>query len=274
MFDKLKNRYIIEGTLSFTTPLHIGSGSGSAETDSTVVKYFNDQPYIPGSSFKGVLRSTVERLAPALGIAGSCILFGDDECGKRIDKELKTREVRNERFKDEQEYMKFILENICPTCRLFGCTYLASKIQVDDLLPQSSSLKTEIRDGVGIDRDTGTAVDGVKYDYEVVPSTEKFSLKIIVENANEPEENSNDLLLLAIGLAEFTRGTKIGGLTSRGLGSCKLIDGKVYCLSLENTTKKREFLNYLTVDNYKPKKKQPLTDFIQTQINPHFPPQN
>ncbi len=59
---ELRNRYLFEGILEMQTALHIGGGkitlSGS---DSPVVLTPEQKPFIPGASFKGALRSAVEK---------------------------------------------------------------------------------------------------------------------------------------------------------------------------------------------------------------------
>ena len=42
---------------------------------------------------------------------------------------------------------------------------------------------SELRDGVAIDRDSEKAIDGLKYDFEVVPASAAFDLEITLENA-------------------------------------------------------------------------------------------
>ncbi len=64
---ELRNRYLFEGQLVMQTALHIGGGRASlSPSDSPVVLTPTGHPFIPGSSFKGSLRSTVEKLVPEL----------------------------------------------------------------------------------------------------------------------------------------------------------------------------------------------------------------
>jgi hypothetical protein len=108
----------------------------------------------------------------------------------------------------------------CWTCRIFGSSWLASKVLIKDLmLDEGSFYRTEIRDGVGIDRDSGRAADGFKYQFEVVPVGTAFSLEVLVENATEAE-----LGLLWLGIHAFEQGQVLmGGARSRGLGWCRLL---------------------------------------------------
>jgi len=80
--EHLTTRYRFTGTVILETGLHVGSGRGSTMTDALVIRTADGEPYIPGSSFKGALRSAVERIAPNIPPIRSCRLIenGDTEC--------------------------------------------------------------------------------------------------------------------------------------------------------------------------------------------------
>src|SRR5436305_13506961 len=64
---ELRNRYKFTGQLVMQTALHIGGGKVTlSHSDSPVVLTPENIPFIPGSSFKGALRSTVEKIVPSL----------------------------------------------------------------------------------------------------------------------------------------------------------------------------------------------------------------
>src|SRR5438067_9594467 len=64
---ELRNRYVFDGKLAMKTGLHIGGGKVTLSyTDSPVVLTPEGLPFIPGSSFKGVLRSTIEKIVTGL----------------------------------------------------------------------------------------------------------------------------------------------------------------------------------------------------------------
>ena len=75
----------------------------------------------------------------------------------------------------------------------------------------------QVRDSVVIDRDSQTAVDGLKFDYEVAPPGAEFELRIDLDNPGDEE-----LALLGAALFEWSAGISIGGFTSRGLGRAVL----------------------------------------------------
>ena len=62
----LQGRVIIQGSIEAVTGLHIGGAAGALEiggVDSPVIRNpLNNQPYIPGSSLRGKMRSLTERL--------------------------------------------------------------------------------------------------------------------------------------------------------------------------------------------------------------------
>jgi len=278
MFEKLKNRYIIKGTVILDTALHIGSGQSSFEIDALVIKDAHGKPYIPGSSFKGSLRSTIERIVPNLNGFRTCALIKnanlfsidagfEDDLNKnnitdRLDDVFKTngfslsKEVAVAKIKDgkwiitddenggvytvmkEDETLNIV--PICDTCNLFGSTVVASKVKIPDLYVVGAHVGLfEKRDGVSIDRDTETAVEGAKFDYEVVPSQAVFELEMICENLDKRNK-----FLLSIGLREMQSGiVPLGGNKTRGLGAFRLVLKEISHLNFEN---KESLVNYLT----------------------------
>ena len=244
---QLRNRYIFTGRLVMQTAFHIGGGRLSLNSsDSPVVLTPEGHPFIPGSSFKGSLRSTTEKVVPGLPeMAGlstcSLIELSDEEkkvAQKRDDficSSLRQREIADEHRKHPRETKVYVdaREHLCSTCQLFGSPFTASLLSIQDLyladLAWSDGL-IQRRDGVVIDRDSEKARDRFKYDFEVVPATTSFALNIMLENAS-----AADLQLISIGLSEFANGYGIiGGKRSRGLGACILEDFKVTIIDLES----------------------------------------
>ena len=220
-------RYILSGELVTETGLHVGSGYGSPRTDATVVRDFWGRPYIPGSSFKGALRSAVERLIA--GLAGAHVTSCQLTEGCKVC--LTTDPDRQRVWQDlvdqrpvEDELVKLLVDRekgLCDTCRLFGSHYSQARLYVSDLPlaeGQPASDAGEIRHGVGIDRDTLTARERIKYDFEALPSQLRFVAELIVDRPS-----AVDLGLLALGLKELQLGfITLGGIRSRGLGRCRL----------------------------------------------------
>jgi CRISPR-associated RAMP protein (TIGR02581 family) len=236
----LRNRYVFKGQLVMDTALHIGGGRVTlSSSDSPVMLTPDQKPFIPGSSFKGALRSTVEKIVPGLPGFSSCALIelNDDELKTAREHQrdlticptVRQREITRQR-RQAQGNMEEILEDLCDTCLLFGSPFAAARLNVNDLyMPKEEwSGVLQIRDGVAIDRDSETAKDRLKYDFEVVPASATFDLEIMLENATP-----KDVQLICVGLSEFVHGFgTIGGKRSRGLGVGRLDKLRVSALEL------------------------------------------
>lgn len=217
----------ITGTLTFKTAFHIGSGKeGELATDMGVLTGVGGVPVLPGSTLKGSFRSFCERLARYLNIS-ACLLDADLSGVRCISDETVRKQVLDDLEKSKKNYteketVETFYQNTCDICRLFGSPAQASRIFFSDGTLTQWSGGLQIRDGVCIDRDTETARDGAKYDFEVVPPGAAFSISIELENPADKE-----LALIAAALAEWKNGFRLGGFTSRGLGQVKLEETKV-----------------------------------------------
>ena len=221
MFDTFKNRLEITGTLTTITALRISQGRSTEPigSDLPVIKDALNRPLIPGSSFKGALRSRLESFLR--GIVGNNRKL---VANPAIEEEwsLTSQEIKQlkENFTDDLALTEEIIKQTDLVSLLFGSPWIASKFQVRDLTVVAEYWfgQYQERDGVSIDRDTETAADGKLYDFQVVPAGTVFDFKAVVENA-EPWE----LGLLTIGLHQFeTEQIPLGGGVSRGLGVVKL----------------------------------------------------
>jgi CRISPR-associated protein Csm3 len=241
---ELRNRYVFTGKLVMLTAFHIGGGRVTlSSSDSPVVLTPEQLPFIPGSSFKGALRSTVEKLVPSLPPEtklSSCALIepSRDHEKQKTDTKLcptvRQGDITLERragLRSPEEIRSEVLDQLCNTCLLFGSPFAASRVNINDLYMAAKEWSgvVQIRDGVAIDRDSEKAKDRLKYDFEVVPASATFDLTITLENAT-----NEDLQLLCMGLSEFVHGFGfIGGKRSRGLGACRLDKLHVSALELK-----------------------------------------
>lgn len=215
-FDTFKNRWEITAKLTMVTPLRIGGGQNAGAyslSQSPVLLAYDAQtqtaePYIPGSSLKGVLRSTVERIVRTINEKKSCIAVG------KRDK---------------------VLCGDCVSCSIFGSQKKGASIRVQD-----AHLSTEIGSGGVLDERPHCATlynkkgdeyvmrmrkqgwGGKSYEIpktilrmeEVVAANTSFDLNINLDNADEHEVG---LVLLALNEFNHKRSC-LGGGTSRGNG--------------------------------------------------------
>ncbi len=267
---ELRNRYVFRGNLEMKTALHIGGGRVTlSSSDSPVVLTPDQKPFIPGSSFKGALRSTVEKIVPNLPGLWTCALIELDEDGlkeeRKQGKEICSTARQGEITQEKRDHperaptiQKQALDGLCSTCRLFGSPFTAARLNVNDLYMPKEEWRGVIqtRDGVAIDRDSEKAKDRLKYDFEVVPASATFDLEIVLENATK-----QDLQMICVGLSEFVHDFGvIGGKRSRGLGVARLDGLQVFALELFNEgvnskavseeERKQRLRNYLINKNF------------------------
>lgn len=234
-----QRRYLFTGHVVLKTGLHIGGGEASlSASDSPVVRTPDGQPYIPGSSFKGAFRSTVEKLAVTVGLRSCGLMEGQGCPGAPGNVQERFNDRRQEERWDDAILLRHLTDGIpinsqtirlCDTCWLFGSPYVASKISFSDLyLVEDVEGIVQVRDGVAIDRDSDKQISGLLYHYEVVAPTTPFRMEILLEDPTD-----TDLRLTCLGLSEFLSGFGgLGGRRSRGLGRCDLMNLKIYELDL------------------------------------------
>lgn len=219
-FERLVNREHIRGELVAVTALRVGAGKSFdvAATDQPILRDARGQPFIPGSSLKGALRSALERILQGLdaGTLDACDIFDDDHrCTAKLEAK---RKKDKEEGKSEDISFEDIRDTTCMVCGLFGSSLLAGRLFVHDLPVVDEEARSEIRDGVGIHRDLRTAQEGIKYDLEAVSPGTRFRLDLTLENANEVQVALTLKLLDLLDEGEVL----LGGLTSRGLGRVRL----------------------------------------------------
>jgi CRISPR/Cas system CSM-associated protein Csm3 (group 7 of RAMP superfamily) len=213
---------VIIGKLEARTAIHIGSGQGDNVTDALVRRDVFGQSFIPGTSIAGALRALLTRLAPRFGFDHCCALSHDNNSCQ------------------------------CGVCHLFGdinpsdqpgSKSSVSRLSVFDARPEDLEIQTVIRDGVGIDRITGTAARSAaaKFNLEVIAAGSQFELRIELHDLSPEDEQ-----LLTVGLTEWQSGRLwLGGQVARGLGAFYLIDLEYKILRLDTP---EGLLNYLNCD--------------------------
>lgn len=144
------------------------------------------EPYLPGSSLKGALRAHAERLARTLNPDHAhdvaCDVFSEKSEGGQEAACSHRNEWKGKQGKRPEGPAAY--KEACLMCRLFGHAFLAGRVRLSDAYLESGAdvepvrrvwkglsnqaiVPTNCRDGVGIDRVTGAAASGIKYDLEV-----------------------------------------------------------------------------------------------------------
>ena len=198
VFEKLKERLILQGTIEVVTPLHIGSGKGEreiGEVDLPILRDPSGRPYIPGSSLKGKTRSEAERIANQEGQEVCNPPDVKNMCGT-----LKTGQI------------------FCICCRIFGTAgtsegeSVASKVKFRDAYPLEKIDTSLTRIGIAMDRERGSVAPGALYSIDAIPAGTRLDIEIVTENLSIDEAKMLKAALKSV------QDSALGGSTSRGLG--------------------------------------------------------
>ncbi len=208
----------ITGKIELLSGLHIGSGNTEIHiggTDNPVIKNpINQQPYIPGSSIKGKMRSLLEWHSGLVGDTdGHPVSFGhldklDEEKQQHARQIIKLfGGAPDNNIKDE------LLNQIGPTRLAFWDCPLDENWVKD--MEEKSLMLTETKMENSIDRIKGTAEN--PRNTERVPATAIFDFKLTVR-VHDNEKDVLDTLITGLKLLELTG---LGGSGSRGYGKIK-----------------------------------------------------
>ena len=268
---RLEKKIRLTASLVFDTAWRIGSGKeGQTMSNLGVMIDSKGQPILPGSSLKGKLRSTCEVLSHALGLSACMLNHAASGVNCTSDINYYSRVLRQAYQDALQEgletRLKWIDDNTCDVCKLFGSAGQTSRLWLSDGKLKEWASVMQVRDGVVIDRDSQTAVDNLKYDYEVVPPDSRFELCIDLENPTDL-----DLALLGAALFEWCAGSSIGGFTSRGLGRFHLKDVKLSGVDMSDSEQRLKFLTATEVEarfNDLGDWETYFTKHIEQQLNP------
>lgn len=221
---KLKGHKRIKGIIEVVTGLHIGGSTNTIEIggkDNPVIKHpITKEPYIPGSSLKGKMRSLLEW-----------------KLGK-----VET----NPESKDFGEVHK-CSEPDCPICRLFGTTAEDSRVGPTRLIFRDAVLSEKYKEEIKQKIETWSPenISEEKYEnainritaranprnFERVPSGVEFSFEIAYRMFEDGgsgttgktlfKTTDDDLFEYVIEGLKLIQGDALGGAGSRGCGQVK-----------------------------------------------------
>jgi CRISPR-associated protein Csm3 len=221
---QLKTINQITGQIQLITGLHIGAGNEEVHIggiDNGVIKHpHTQQPYIPGSSLKGKMRSLLEWRAGLVGEAGgkpiSINLLDSLSGDKKRHAEIIVRlfgAAGDTKNNDKAETIGIT------RLSFWDCALNADWTkQISD----NNWLYTEAKSENTINRITGTA-DNPRQT-ERVPADAIFDFKLGMKILDDTEQAFVDTLLAGLKLLELDG---IGGSGSRGYGKIKFINLKL-----------------------------------------------
>ncbi len=220
---KLTNIQKLTGQIELLSGLHIGSGNTEIHiggTDNPVIKNpITQEPYIPGSSLKGKMRSLLEW---HLGVVG--ITEGQPLSFKHLQKlEGKLKDKAKTLIKlfggapDNNNDNSLVLEIGPSRLAFWDCALIPAWVEEMD---QKNLLLTETKMENTIDRIKGTAEH--PRNTERVPATAKFEFNLTLRVHDD--ENLTEMLLVGLKLLQYTG---LGGSGSRGYGKIAFRDLKL-----------------------------------------------
>lgn len=210
---QLTNIHILEATLILETGLHIGGGDSEIHIggiDNEVIKHpVSGEPYIPGSSLKGKIRSLLEWKSGAVQEAPLGKKEYDNAQSEQQAAAIKqilqlfgiSGDTADESFQKEIGHTRVSFWD-CPLNRDY-----AERLRSDNL--PLTEAKSENR----INRIAGTAEHPRQT--ERVPAGAQFDFKLTVKQFDGDEEALLDTLLQGLKLLEWD---SLGGSGSRGYG--------------------------------------------------------
>jgi Uncharacterized protein predicted to be involved in DNA repair (RAMP superfamily) len=226
--------------LTTRSHLSIGAGEGSVElsaVDKPVIRALiydgidkepkRITPYVPASSFHGVLRSWVEKAIKSMntgqqvtnlssisnevkervkrglnldmGATDDQILKEWEELYKDVCNPLveidKCEIIQDQEKKWKQEFLEAIGRTIpCRVCKSFGYMGQRGRVRFTHAYPSIDNVKLDIITRVAINRLTGASDEkGKLFDLEAVPPGVEFYLFAILENMDEGMKNDFEL---------------------------------------------------------------------------------
>ena len=204
---KIKSKFFIRGKIHILTGLHIGGNSGGLKiggADSVVVRTgLNNEPYIPGSSLRGKMRSLLERARGQEEDEGEGGYSDEGHAGKKSNT-LLGKLFGTSASDDNKEPTRLIVRDAFLTAES------AKKLKE---APNTDMPMTEVKTEVNIHRITSKANPR---EFERVPAGAVFDAEFILTPFEEDPEK--DFLSRLFEALDLIQGDSLGGSGSRGYG--------------------------------------------------------
>jgi len=212
---QLIKKVLISGTITAKTGLHIGGnsvGMSIGGADATVIRNpINNEPYIPGSSLKGKMRSLIEKIEGKFGGSqGEQIKYSafTDEPDHIICKIFGTMP---EKMKGNEHPTSRLIVRDCPLTEKSRNLLIKSK---DTDMPF-----TEVKTEVVIDRITSAATPR---QLERVPAGAVFDMNLVLNIYHEDNEIETELINKVFEGLALVQNDYLGGKGTRGSGEVKI----------------------------------------------------
>ena len=206
-------RMIIRGDLTLLSPTCLSSGDSESPTDLPLLKdSISERALLTGASLAGALRNFLWEYREGYGAAK---------------------------------------ETLTSTARLFGDVRSSdndegdqSPLIISDVVSQQAIPTIELRDGVKIKVETGTAEEGAKYDLELIAAGTVFPLyfELLIEERHDRKNLLEDLAIALHGLE--TGEIALGMKKRRGFGQCSVTRWQVEQFDLSKAQDRYAWLTH------------------------------
>lgn len=215
----LLKKIIIKGKIKAETGLAIGGSNtamGIGGVDKGVIRNLvTNQPYIPGSSLKGKMRSLLEMsygeiggIEKAMGVVKNGPTQDDSHKAARLFGTASNNDYKDRQEKGGYQHASRIIVRDA---------YLSGKQtgdkSINDFFKQTDLLYTEVKTEVVIDRITSKAMPR---QMERVPAGAQFDFEVVLNIFGD--ENEEQLMRDVFASLQLVQNDYIGGSGSRGSG--------------------------------------------------------
>ena len=206
----LKKKILIKGEIEALSGLLIGGSNtamGIGGPDKMVIRNpVNNEPYVPGSSLKGKMRSLLEvSYGHIKDVRMGNVRFGSDDNPDHITTVLFGSASNSARTIENQRPSRIIFRD-------------GRLLNGSDFGDNTDLLFTESKTEVVIDRITSAAMPRT---FERVPAGAKFELDIVLNIFEGDNKTEEELLTLTLRGLQMLQDDYLGGSGSRGSGRVK-----------------------------------------------------
>lgn len=236
MVYSVKSKIRIKGDLVVVRSLHVGGFGTSTNLDMPLAVNGQGQIYIPGTSLAGAFRGWMARVSDVAQVRS---LWGYQPGSREPS--------------DGGHASRVMIED--------AVAYRSARHKKQGVAMTPRDI--EIRSGVGIDRNTGTAAENFLYNRGVIPRGSVLSFELSVDILDDSRaldiKQAIDQLLLALTQEEI----RLGAAKSRGLGRIRLEN----CQQPICDTPDSEGIAPLTLSN-----RQGMLAFLEHRSTPDYAP--
>ncbi|ABP95322.1 MULTISPECIES: type III CRISPR-associated RAMP protein Csx7 [Metallosphaera] len=225
--DVIKRVVVFQGVLRADSPVLVSTGERGPIKE--VIRDADGNPYIPGSSWKGVFRSAGERIARERGLT-VCSGLTNDSCLRKYQKE---RDFMNALRQGQQQLptaMEIAWNYTCLNCKVFGTMSILGQVRFMDSV--SADYRVNNRTMIAISRKDGSVAGKALVTLEYLDVGSHFPFTLYTYNL--PNYALGYLIRIMEDIHKHL--VQVGGNKSRGFGFLSFEKLSMNIMVPENST--------------------------------------